>query len=36
VSLAFVPPGVAALWFGCGFLALVVAVRWPKWQAARQ
>ena len=36
VSLAFVPPGVAALWFACGFLALVLAVRWPKLQAARQ
>jgi len=30
VSLAFVPPGVAALWFVCGILVLIVAVRWPR------
>ena len=30
VSLAFVPVGVVALWFVCGCIVLVVAVRWPK------
>ena len=29
VGLAFVPVGVAAVWFVCGVAVLVVAVRWP-------
>ncbi len=30
VGLAFVPPGVAAIWFVCGVAVLFVAVRWPR------
>ena len=33
VSLAFVPVGVAAIWFVCGVAALWVAVRWPRLRA---
>jgi UDP-GlcNAc:undecaprenyl-phosphate GlcNAc-1-phosphate transferase len=34
VGLAFVPVGVAAIWFVAGVLALLVAVRWPRMRAA--
>jgi UDP-GlcNAc:undecaprenyl-phosphate GlcNAc-1-phosphate transferase len=33
VGLAFVPVGVAAIWFVAGVLALLVAVRWPRLRA---
>ena len=35
VGLAFVPPGVAAIWFVAGVLALLLAVRWPQLRATR-
>ncbi len=35
VGLAFVPPGVAAVWFVAGVGALALAVRWPALRAAR-
>ena len=35
VGLAFVPVGVAAVWFVAGVLALLLAVRWPTLRAQR-
>jgi UDP-GlcNAc:undecaprenyl-phosphate GlcNAc-1-phosphate transferase len=35
VSLAFVPAGVAAIWFVAGGAALLVAVRWPALRPDR-
>jgi UDP-GlcNAc:undecaprenyl-phosphate GlcNAc-1-phosphate transferase len=35
VGLAFVPPGVAAIWFVAGVLALLLAVRWPQLRGTR-
>ncbi|MEI8056302.1 MAG: MraY family glycosyltransferase [Actinomycetes bacterium] len=36
VSLAFIPAGVAFLWFVCGVLALFIAVRWPRMRTHSQ
>ena len=35
VGLAFVPVGIAAVWFVCGIAVLAVAVRWPALRSAR-
>ncbi len=35
VGLAFVPVGVATIWFVCGAAILLVAVRWPRMREAR-
>jgi UDP-GlcNAc:undecaprenyl-phosphate GlcNAc-1-phosphate transferase len=35
VGLAFVPIGIAAVWFVCGIAVLALAVRWPTLRGAR-